>query len=117
MAVLDSFRQVDAQQRRRLRRAVLLRLLIWPLILAVAFFIGLRRFEFAATWHPEPYAAGPAWRLPPSGTDVWFSTSDGVQLHGWFVHATTKAPPLATILYAHGNGGNLSNVGWLAERL
>jgi hypothetical protein len=55
--------------------------------------------------------------LPANGRDVWFTTPDGVKLHGWFISASTKAPAVGTILYAHGNGGNLSNVGWLGERL
>lgn len=54
--------------------------------------------------------------MPAGAEDVWFNAPDGVRLHGWFVHAST-ATPQATILYAHGNGGNLSNVGWLAARL
>ncbi len=117
MAVFDTYLRMDTEGRRRLKRAVLLRLLFWPLFLAIAFYIGLRRFEFAATWHPVRYDGGADWRLPTGAEDVWFTTTDGVRLHGWFVHAKTGAAPTATVLYAHGNGGNLSNVGWLAERL
>jgi uncharacterized protein len=117
MAVMDSFLGAGVARRRRLWRAVALRLLIWPPMIAVALFFGLRRFEFAATWHPERYDGGTSWRLPASGADVWFASADGTRLHGWFVRATTKEPARGTILYAHGNGGNLSHVGWLAEEL
>lgn len=110
--------RVDVERRRKLRRAILLRLLVWPVILALAFFFGLRRFEFAATWHPVRYANGAQWRLPAGTEDVWFNVpGGGARLHGWFVHTRTQGAATATILYAHGNGGNLSNVGWLAERL
>jgi fermentation-respiration switch protein FrsA (DUF1100 family) len=37
--------------------------------------------------------------------DEAFRTSDGVQLHGWFVPAAPAAP---TMLFMHGNGGNIS---------
>ncbi len=117
MAVLDSFMRIGVEQRRRLRRAIWLRLLVWPVILALAFCFGLRRFEFAATWHPVRYTGGTEWRMPAGAEDVRFNVPGGARLHGWFVHARTQGPVVGTILYAHGNGGNLSNVGWLAERL
>jgi len=52
--------------------------------------------------------------------DVFFRTADGVELHGWFVPLalakggqTTALRPeegaLATILYCHGNAGNISH--------
>jgi len=37
--------------------------------------------------------------------DVQFKTEDDVQLHGWFVPEDSTAP---TILYFHGNAGNIS---------
>ena len=38
--------------------------------------------------------------------DAWFVTADGVRLHGWFYEAEN---PRAVLLYAHGNGGNVTN--------
>jgi uncharacterized protein len=38
--------------------------------------------------------------------DVWLTTEDGVQLHGWFVPAPQAR---ATLLFFHGNGGNVSH--------
>ncbi len=50
--------------------------------------------------------------------DVWFSTEDGVRLHGWFVPA---AGARWTILWFHGNAGNIShrldNVWQMHQRL
>ena len=37
--------------------------------------------------------------------DVFFSTSDGVKLHGWYVPADSDV----TLLWFHGNAGNLGN--------
>ncbi|MDY6913430.1 MAG: alpha/beta hydrolase [Planctomycetota bacterium] len=37
--------------------------------------------------------------------DVLFQTSDGVQLHGWFIPAR---PERAVVLFCHGNAGNIS---------
>ncbi len=39
--------------------------------------------------------------------DVKLPSSDGVMLHGWYVIAAAK--PRATVLYLHGNSGNIGN--------
>lgn len=38
--------------------------------------------------------------------DITFRASDGVQLHGWLVPASSSQ---GTILFCHGNGGNISH--------
>jgi len=43
----------------------------------------------------------------PNLEDVYFTSSDGVRLNGWFVPASDRTKP--TILLAHGNGGNLGD--------
>jgi pimeloyl-ACP methyl ester carboxylesterase len=40
-------------------------------------------------------------------SDVWVPTEDGEQLHAWWVPAT--APPIASVLLCHGNGGNIGD--------
>ena len=101
--------------RRRVRRAALTALLIFAMLMLMAFF-SLRRFEAAVTFHPERYPAGPSWTLPANAEDVWMKTADGVRLHGWFIKADAR-PASATVIYFHGNGGNLSYVGWIGQRL
>ncbi|MCK5451343.1 MAG: alpha/beta hydrolase [Candidatus Omnitrophica bacterium] len=39
--------------------------------------------------------------------DVYFRTSDGVELNGWFI--PTGKPSRATVLLCHGNAGNISH--------
>jgi len=54
---------------------------------------------------------------PPSGAqNVWFTSADGTRLHGWYFN-THKWPEAATIIYFHGNGGNVTNLGWLGDSL
>jgi uncharacterized protein len=38
--------------------------------------------------------------------EVWFTASDGVKLHGWFVPAQQSE---AVLLFCHGNAGNISH--------
>ena len=38
--------------------------------------------------------------------DIHLNTSDGINLHGWFVPATASR---ATVLFLHGNAGNISH--------
>lgn len=57
-------------------------------------------------------------KLDISYHDEFFSTTDGVMLHGWFLPARGK--PKGTVLYLHGNAQNISeqlgNVDWLPAR-
>ena len=84
--------------------------------LGLTLFIGLRWFEHAVTFHPVQYDARQGWSQPHVATDVWLTTADGLRLHAWFFE-TRDLPAVATIIFFHGNGGNISNVGWVGERL
>lgn len=86
------------------------------ILLGSTFFFGLRKLERTIAFHPEPYKPGIAWAMPVGAEDVWFTTVDGVRLHGWFFQARAKIAK-ATVIYFHGNGGNVSNIGWVGERL
>ncbi|MCW9023744.1 MAG: alpha/beta fold hydrolase [Gammaproteobacteria bacterium] len=50
--------------------------------------------------------------------DVYFKTTDGLRLHGWFLPAKTKITK-GTVLFAHGNAQNISthvaSVFWLPD--
>jgi fermentation-respiration switch protein FrsA (DUF1100 family) len=83
--------------------------------LPVGFFM-LRRFEASVIFHPERAALGGMWRVPRGAEEVWFRNADGQKLHGWFFRASTQ-PAAATVVYAHGNGGNLSYCDWVGEAL
>ncbi len=40
--------------------------------------------------------------------DVWLTTADGVRIHGWWLPAPHPPSPI-TILFFHGNAGNISH--------
>lgn len=66
----------------------------------------LRLFENRLVY-PAPKAER-RWRDMQSipKRDVWFTSEDGVKLHGWYAAAEQ---PRAYLLYAHGNGENVSD--------
>lgn len=81
----------------------------------VAFVFGIRWLEAAMTFHPDRISeSNPV--TPDGAEDVWLNTLDGVQLHGW-LYQSRRGPAVATVLHFHGNGGNITNVAWVAERL
>ena len=59
-------------------------------------------------FHPSKFPDG-YWDPASSGIavqDIYFQSGDGVKLHGWFVPAPNAK---ATLLWFHGNAGNLSH--------
>lgn len=98
----------------RLPRAV--RAAIYLPIVAALMFFTLRQLEHAVTYHPQGYTAGARWTPPANGEEVWINVTNDERLHAWFVRATTQ-PAIATVLYFHGNGGNITNTGWRAAEL
>lgn len=79
---------------------------------AVSFFLGCRsvnplaKLEDAMVYAPMAYPDG-NWQ--PEGLqfeDAWFTAEDGTKLHGWFCD---HSEPIAVVLFAHGNAGNLSH--------
>ena len=69
-------------------------------------FLGLRALERAMTFRPERADAAGLGPLPAGARDVAFGTDDGLALHGWYWRSGARpAPP--TVLYSHGNAGNV----------
>jgi uncharacterized protein len=99
----------------RLPRIVLIIAICLLLLFSIPFYM-VRRLEFMATFHPTPYYPSSAWTLPVNGEDVWFEVAAGERVHGWFLRAPLQ-PAFATVLFCHGNDGNLTNVSWVAEKL
>ena len=92
-----------------------MRALLIGLLLAI---LLLRVFEDRFIFFPEP--SRPSDQTPAQAgvqvEDVFITTSDGVKIHAWFAAAEGAS---RTVLYFHGNAGNLSlrlpNIGWLQQ--
>ncbi len=83
------------------------RITIYLLLLGLSLPLWMRLLEWQMTHHPVGYDGNAAWTLPANGEDVWFTTADSVKLHGWFLRALQQ-PAHGTVLYSHGNGGNIT---------
>lgn len=90
-------------------------IMVAALLGVVAFVYGLRSLEWHMTFHPVPMDRQ-RWQPPDGASEVWLTTADGIRLHGWFFDNRTN-PETPTIIFFHGNTGNIRDVGWVGQRL
>ena len=81
----------------------------------VVFVFGLRWLESAMTFHPDRMTEKEKSFVPEGAQSVWFNSADGTRLNGWFFEGQA-GPEVATVIFFHGNGGNIGNVGWVGQR-
>ncbi len=78
--------------------------------IAVCAYVGFAAllfiFQSRFVYYPNQEDAGTPEDMRLSYEDVFFTADDGVKLHGWFVPAEN---PRGTILFCHGNAGNISH--------
>lgn len=66
------------------------------------------RYQHSTTFLPDRYPNG-VWDPSEHGLaieDVWFRSSDGVELHGWWIAHPRAA---GTLLYCHGSSGSIAH--------
>ena len=76
------------------------------IIFVALLFIYTHFLERKALYYPSRKIEFSPAELGLRYEDVFFRTADGVELHGWFVPAEGA---VVTILYCHGNAGNISH--------
>jgi fermentation-respiration switch protein FrsA (DUF1100 family) len=73
-----------------------------------------RSVDELLAFFPMKFPAGD-WRPAEARfRDCWFQASDGIRLHGWYL---PHEHPTAIILIMHGNGGNVTSCGPVAQLL
>ena len=101
--------------RRLLTRERLIGISVALVLGCAGFVYGLRWLESLMTFRPARMTAQES-RSPAEGAEiVWFNSADGTRLNGWFFESNSR-PAIATIIFCHGNGGNISSVGWMGRR-
>jgi fermentation-respiration switch protein FrsA (DUF1100 family) len=77
-------------------------------------FVGLDRHFF---YYPNDKQYVTPAELDLRHEEVWFTTEDGVRLHGWFL--PTSQHPKGVVVHFHGNAANISNhlplAAWLPD--
>jgi hypothetical protein len=82
----------------------------WLILIVLLAGIMFRTFEKNQVFHPFRKLESQAAELGRPFEDVTITTSDGLQLHGWFFPCTTNSSRAReVVLYCHGNGGNISH--------
>jgi fermentation-respiration switch protein FrsA (DUF1100 family) len=78
--------------------------------------MSFERIVSTYIYYPEPYLIATPDRLGLRFEEVLLESEPGVDLHAWFF---SRSDPLATLLFCHGNAGNIShrleNVRYLVE--
>ena len=82
------------------------RILVLLLICLIFVFVYLKYFEKKCIYYPIAGIERTPGDVGLQYEDVSFNADDGLKLNGWFVPAEGAR---ATILYCHGNAGNISH--------
>lgn len=81
----------------------------WILGTLVLYAVVLVSCENRIIYHPYKYPEG-EWSASANSAlrveEVWFRAADGVKLHAWYF---PSEDPRATVLFFHGNAGNLTH--------
>ncbi len=79
------------------------------LLMGLLIVMLLRWFERSQVYQPDRILSTTGAELGRPFDDIWFQTSDGVQLNGWFFPASTNSSRTQlAVLVCHGNAGNIS---------
>ena len=90
------------------------RRMMFDLFLLIAAFVAIMLFlrwrEPHMLYYPDRHIERTPDQVGLKYDDVTLTTSDGLKINGWFVHALDASrSPRATILFFHGNAGNISH--------
>ena len=89
----------------------MLRIILPLLAVAVVGYLGiaiyLYRSQYSFIYYPDRQIISTPEEHGLAYEDVMLQTADSVAIHGWYVPADT---PRGTVLFCHGNGGNINYV-------
>src|SRR5688500_10106297 len=77
-----------------------------PVMLYLVLCVMMMWLENSLLFFPTKHPRGEWNPVGLKFEDAWFTTDDGVKLHGWYV---PHPAPRAVMLFAHGNGGNITH--------
>lgn len=72
----------------------------------IVLFVLVRFLEYKSLYFPLKKIEATPKEIDLDYEDIFVTAKDGVKLNGWFI---TAKNPRATLLFCHGNGGNISH--------
>ena len=78
-------------------------------VLLVSAWLGLSSLERRSLYFPDRqvFATPQVYRL--AYEDLALTDGDGTRIHGWFIPKAGRPAPGLTLLFCHGNAGNISH--------
>ena len=92
-------------------KSLIVSIVVFLVAAIAAGWIYLRRFERAQLYHPSAEIAATPAQFQLRFQDVNFVAADGTALFGWWIPANR---PYGTVVYCHGNDGNIGDFAHLA---
>jgi fermentation-respiration switch protein FrsA (DUF1100 family) len=85
----------------------------WPkfvilLLLGAGLYFGVRYLEQRTIYSPDPVVTDTPAKIRLPFQNAVVDSGNGLKLHGWFVPAEATDRPHPTLLFFHGNAGNVS---------
>ncbi|MFH1853721.1 MAG: alpha/beta hydrolase [Candidatus Omnitrophota bacterium] len=80
--------------------------IVYTVVIGFLLLAYFRYFEYRSLYFPEKDIESTPEFLGLRYEDIYFKAQDGTQLNAWFI---PKEAPRFTILFCHGNGGNISH--------
>ncbi|MBI3098692.1 MAG: alpha/beta fold hydrolase [Planctomycetes bacterium] len=90
-------------------RSWIIRIVRIPILAYLGLCAYMFCFENSFIFYPSKHPEG-SWEpkmLDPLTEDCWIPVAEGVRIHAWW--APGKAPARGTILFSHGNAGNITD--------
>jgi fermentation-respiration switch protein FrsA (DUF1100 family) len=78
------------------------------LLLGAGLYFGFRYLEQRTLYAPDPVVTDTPAKIGLSFQNAVIDSGDGLKLAGWFVPSETQATNQPTLLFFHGNAGNVS---------
>ena len=85
-----------------------MRFVIYGLFIILALLVYVRIVERTLLFAPSRLLGRTPADLHLVFEDVYILTADGVRLNAWFIKADKDYPTASTVLYLHGNAGNIA---------
>ena len=85
------------------------RILLYIVLCAVLLVAYVRLLECKTIFYPSKEISMTPEDVGLVYEDVYFSTDDNIKLNGWFIKAPSDSGNRVTLLFLHGNAGNISD--------